>query len=90
VVTYNPSVHAASAQDIANYALTLTVSFLNATRNDAQMMCNSLGFTSKLAVDELSRTACPSINGGPKGRVPCILRMILQLASAPKSPDLLM
>jgi hypothetical protein len=61
VVTYNPSVHAASAQGIANYALTLTAFLLNATRNDAQMMCNSLGFASKLAVDKLPRTACPCV-----------------------------
>jgi hypothetical protein len=36
VVTYNSSVYAASAQDIVNYALTLAVSLLKATHNDAQ------------------------------------------------------
>jgi hypothetical protein len=69
VVTYTPSVHAASVQDIVNYALTLALSLLNATRNDAQMICNSLRFVSKLAVDEVHRTACPLVGGGLKGRV---------------------
>jgi uncharacterized protein (DUF1786 family) len=68
-VTYNPSVHAASAQDIVNYALTLALSLLNATRSNAQMICNSLRFVSKLAVDKVHRTACHPVGGGPKGRV---------------------
>jgi hypothetical protein len=41
VVTYTPSVHTASAQDITNYALTLALSLLNATLNDAQMLCSA-------------------------------------------------
>jgi hypothetical protein len=55
VVTYNSSVYAASVQDIVNYALTLALSLLRATHNDAQMIGNSLRFVSKPAVDELRR-----------------------------------
>jgi hypothetical protein len=59
VVTYNSSVYTTSVQDIVNYALTLVVSLLNAPHNDAQMLCNSLRFVLKLAVDELRRIVLP-------------------------------
>ncbi len=66
VVTSSPSVHATSAQDIANDALPLALARLDATLSDAQMRCDSLGFISELEVDELHRTVCPPIDGCPE------------------------